>query len=238
MNLPPSGCKPEEVANKRGRRIRPGAGQHRNPAVSGGPGGDGRGGERPLVGWKSIATHMGLSQDTTKELARKGLPVHRLPSGRPVAIAEELAQWVKALPLIHGNGKKKHAQTTPGLLDGLEVLRGWRPIARFLRIAPRTARHWRTKYSLPVFESASGGIWTLPLEFRRFDLISNQLIQKRRKEKATRKWRPGEERVDNPLDHGVYGKGQERARVTTKESWSAGMRSALFSVSANARCAH
>jgi len=104
-------------------------------------------------------------------------------------------------------------RTTPSLLDGLEVLRGWRPIARFLRIAPRTARYWRTKYSLPVFESASGGIWTLPLEFRRFDLILDQLIQKRRKEKATRKWRPGEKRVDNPLDHGVYGKGQGRARV-------------------------
>lgn len=122
----------------------------------------------------------------------------------------------------------------PSLLDGLEVLRGWRQIARFVGIAPRTARLWRTRDHLPVYESGSGGIWASPFELRRL-LMLDQLIQERRKEKAARKWRPGEKRVDHPLDHGVNGKGQGRARVNDERASIGWHEIGAFSVSANAR---
>ncbi|KKN00230.1 hypothetical protein LCGC14_1139850 [marine sediment metagenome] len=49
-----------------------------------------------LTGWKKIGAHIGITdRQTLKKYKRKyGLPVRRLPGGRPVAIPEELNMWL------------------------------------------------------------------------------------------------------------------------------------------------
>ncbi|KKM93921.1 hypothetical protein LCGC14_1203530 [marine sediment metagenome] len=49
-----------------------------------------------LAGWKRIGNFIGVTdRKTLKKYKRKfGLPIRRLPGGRPVAIPEELTAWL------------------------------------------------------------------------------------------------------------------------------------------------
>ena len=49
-----------------------------------------------LTGWNAIGRHIGTTDwKTMKKYVKKyGMPVRRMPGGRPVAIPEELTHWL------------------------------------------------------------------------------------------------------------------------------------------------
>jgi hypothetical protein len=60
-----------------------------------------------ITGWKRIAAHIGMDEQTAKTMHREyGMPVRELPSGSKVAIASELLDW-----LLRYNSKlEKHTK--------------------------------------------------------------------------------------------------------------------------------
>ena len=55
-----------------------------------------------LTGWKAIANYIDTSVKTAKKYHKKyGMPVRRGPTNKPIALQEELDQW------LVGFGKKK-----------------------------------------------------------------------------------------------------------------------------------
>lgn len=57
-----------------------------------------------LTGWKRIAAHIGLNEQTAKVLhKRHGLPVRQLPSGQRVALPSELDAWLKQFSHLPSN---------------------------------------------------------------------------------------------------------------------------------------
>jgi hypothetical protein len=48
-----------------------------------------------LTGWKRIAAHIGMDEQTAKTMHREyGMPVRELPSGTKVAFPSELLDWL------------------------------------------------------------------------------------------------------------------------------------------------
>lgn len=48
-----------------------------------------------LTGWKRIAAHIGMDEQTAKTFCKEyGMPVRELPSGTKVALPSELLEWL------------------------------------------------------------------------------------------------------------------------------------------------
>jgi len=62
-----------------------------------------------ITGWKEIGKHCGLSEKTLFKYYKKfAMPIFRSPTGKPVALSEELAAWLKRQGWKdNGNGKKR-----------------------------------------------------------------------------------------------------------------------------------
>ena len=62
-----------------------------------------------LTGWKRIAAHIGVDEQTAKTLAKEyGMPVLELPTGTKVGLPSELLEW-----LTRYNAKADKAQNKP-----------------------------------------------------------------------------------------------------------------------------
>ncbi|WP_157370765.1 hypothetical protein [Vulgatibacter incomptus] len=61
--------------------------------------------ERPIAGWKGIATHLGVSEITAKRWEARGLPVCRPGSGTVLAFPSALNLWVH-----EGTGATRYAK--------------------------------------------------------------------------------------------------------------------------------
>ena len=50
----------------------------------------------PIVGWKEIARHLGVTPQTVKLYNKKfGMPILRLPSGKPVTYPDLIRTWLE-----------------------------------------------------------------------------------------------------------------------------------------------